>query len=304
MEWFTLFYPHFWNVSISAVHFQCITIHTNYISVHVACLSRRVFQGNALGAFFWKSSALLFPSNRNLCCRLNSRFATSVWTFSTIFKHFYFLNASQEGKQLFFRLSEDKCVLSQGGFPWSLALLGCVRTETLDNLRWGAAPRSGSPPGMIAVMVFSNLVFNSWVLQPPTWVSTGFFLYVWVSWGGRRGVGCICMKIQQSWEAFAPVKLATFPTQQTPAGAALRTSEASVCFLVGGAAAVAWSLGLGHGLIQVAMQTELRFCWRDHKEQGQFTTSHSFPCIFRQDKNISFYIHHYYHPDDYKDTEL
>lgn len=165
-------------------------------------------------------------------------------------------------------------------------------------------PRSGSPPGMIAVMVFSNLVFNSWVLQPPTWVSTGFFLYIWVSWGGRRGVGCICMKIQQSWEAFAPVKLATFPTQQSPAGAALRTSEASMCFLVGGAAAVAWSLGLGHGLIQVAMQTELRFCWRDHKEQGQFTTSHSFPCIFRQDKNISFYIHHYYHPDDYKDTEL
>lgn len=146
MEWFTLFYPHFWNVSISAVHFQCITIHMNYISVHVACLSRRVFQGNTLGAFFWKSSALLFPSNRNLCCRLNSRFATNVWIFSTIFKHFYFLNASQEGKQLFFRLSEDKCVLSQGGFPWSLALLGCVHTETLDNLRWGAAPARGALP--------------------------------------------------------------------------------------------------------------------------------------------------------------
>lgn len=49
-------------------------------------------------------------------------------------------------------------------------------------------PRSGSPPGIIAVMLFSNLLFSSWVLQPPAWVSTGFFLYIWVSWGGRGEV--------------------------------------------------------------------------------------------------------------------
>lgn len=164
----------------------------NYISVHVVCLSRRVFQGNTLGAFFRKSSALLFPSNTNLCCRLNSCFATSVWIFSTIFKHFYFLNPSQEGKQSFFRCSEDKCVLFQGGFPWSLALLGCVCTETLDNLKRGAAPARGAlpqAPGVVLLPGWSPfwyfpVCFLPEYCSPPCEWAQGLFLYIWVFWGG------------------------------------------------------------------------------------------------------------------------